>query len=114
MAVRRYLWPVGLAVALAGTIALLAPVSIADGDGGSIRCGNPVAADISAALDANAKSVATVLTASQGVPHINYVARCQSSLSSWRVGSVALVGVGLIAAAVGFARRGVYNVNKLA
>jgi hypothetical protein len=83
-------------------IALAAPVSIPDGEGGSIGCGNIVATDVSDALDANAKSVASVLVASQGVPHTNYVARCQSSLSSRRAWSVTLVGIGLLTAAVGF------------
>lgn len=102
LAIRRFIGAVGWAVLCAGVIALLAPVAIPGGDGGSIGCGNGVAADISAALDANAHSVATVLVASQAAPHTNYVARCQSSVSSRRAWAVALVAIGLMAAAVGF------------
>ncbi|WP_419179693.1 aminopeptidase [Mycolicibacter terrae] len=98
----RFIRPVGLAVLCVGVIVLLAPVSISDGDGGSIGCGSIAATDISGALDANAKSVATVLVATQGVPHTNYVAGCQSALSSRRALVVTLVALGLVAAAVGF------------
>lgn len=102
MAVRRFVRPVGLAVSGAALIALAAPVSISDGDGGSIGCGTIFAADVSAALDANSASLSAVLVASQGVPHVNYVAGCQSSMSSRRAWSVALATLGLIAVAVGF------------
>ncbi|MDD7813522.1 aminopeptidase [Mycobacterium sp. CSUR Q5927] len=102
MAVRRLVRPVGLAALCAALIALVAPVSISDGDGGSIGCGTIVAADISGALDANSESLSAVLVASQSAPHTNYVAGCQSSLSSRRAWSVALATLGLIAVAVGF------------
>lgn len=102
MAVRRFVRPVGLAVLGAALIALAAPVSISDGDGGSISCGTILAADVSGALDANSASLSAVLVASQGGPHVNYVAGCQSSLSSRRAWSVALAALGLIAVAVGF------------
>ncbi|NDJ88704.1 hypothetical protein [Mycolicibacter kumamotonensis] len=52
--------------------------------------------------DADANNVATVLIAGQAVPHTNYVARCQSSVSSRRAWAVALVAIGLLAAAAGF------------
>ncbi|MDQ2627366.1 MAG: aminopeptidase [Actinomycetota bacterium] len=102
MAVQRLLRPVALMVLLAGAIVLLAPVSVGDGDGGSIGCGNAVAADFSAALDANAESVATAVIAGQGGPHTNYVAGCRSSLSTRRAWVIALVAIGAIAAAAGF------------
>lgn len=101
-AVRRLLWPVALLVLLAGAVVLLAPVSVADGDGGSIGCGNAVAADFSAALDANAESVATAVIAGQVGPHTNYVAGCRSSVATRRAWALALVFIGAIGAAVGF------------
>lgn len=83
---------------LAGAIALVAPVSIAGGDGGSIGCGNAVAPELADALDANAQSVANVPIGEQIVPHTNYVAECQSALTGRRGWAIPLASVGLVAA----------------
>lgn len=71
--VRRLILGVGTLLLLAGIIGLLTPVSISDGNGHSIGCGNAVAEDLSAARNANNTSVAGVPVLNQIVPHTDYV-----------------------------------------
>lgn len=97
MTVRRLILGVGAVLLLAGVIGLLAPVSISDGSGHSIGCGNAVAMDLSAARSANNNSVANIPILNQVVPHTDYVAQCQSSVGSRRAWSIPLAVLGLIA-----------------
>ena len=99
MTVRRLILAVGAVLLLAGVIGLLVPVSISDGNGNSIGCGNAVATDLSAARNANDKSVANIPVLNQIVPHTDYVAQCQSSVGSRRTWTIPLAVVGLIAIA---------------
>jgi hypothetical protein len=96
MNARRLILLVGAALLVAGVIALLVPVSIT-GDGNSISCGNAVAADTSEAEAANNKTVANVPILNQIVPHTDYVANCQSAVSSRRTWSIPLTVIGLLA-----------------
>ena len=82
---------------LAGIIGLLVPVSISDGNGHSIGCGNAVATDLSAARNANNTSVANVPVLNQIVPHTDYVAQCQSSVGGRRAWTIPLAIVGILA-----------------
>lgn len=84
---------------LAGVIGLLTPVSIPDGNGNSIGCGNAVATDLSAARSAEQKSVASVPILNQVIPHTDYVAQCQSSVGGRRAWTIPLTAVGIIAIA---------------
>jgi len=84
---------------LAGVIGLLAPVSISDGNGNSIGCGNAVATDLSAAHSANDKSLANVPILNQVIPHTDYVAQCESSVGSRRMWTIPLAVVGIVAVA---------------
>lgn len=95
--VRRLILGVGAVLLLAGVIGLLAPVSISDGNGHSIGCGNAVATDLSAARSANNNSVANIPILNQVVPHTDYVAQCQSSVGSRRMWSIPLAVIGLLA-----------------
>lgn len=97
MTMRRLILAVGAVLLLAGVIGLLAPVSISDGNGHSIGCGNAVAEDLSGARSANNNSVANIPILNQVVPHTDYVAQCQSSVGSRRMWSIPLAVVGLIA-----------------
>jgi hypothetical protein len=97
MAVRRLILGVGAVLLLAGIIGLLVPVSISDGNGHSIGCGNAVATDLSAARNANNSSVAGVPVLNQIVPHTDYVAQCQSSVGGRRAWTIPLSVVGIIA-----------------
>jgi hypothetical protein len=97
MTVRRLIIAVGAVLLLAGVIGLLVPVKISDGNGGSIGCGNAVAVDLSAARDANAKSVANIPILSQVLPHTDYVAQCESSVGGRRMWTIPLAVVGVVA-----------------
>ncbi|MGO9382198.1 MAG: aminopeptidase [Mycobacterium sp.] len=97
MTARRLIIAVGAVLLLAGVIGLLTPVSISDGNGSSISCGNAVATDLSAARSANDKSVANVPILNQIVPHTDYVAQCQSSVGSRRTWTIPLTVAGIIA-----------------
>lgn len=97
MTVRRLIIGVGAVLLLAGIIGLLVPVSISDGNGHSIGCGNAVATDLSAARNANNSSVANVPVLNQILPHTDYVAQCQSSVGGRRAWTIPLTVVGIIA-----------------
>jgi hypothetical protein len=97
---RRLVLVVGAVVLLVGIIGLLVPVSVSDGNGGSLGCGNAAISDTSKAQEANNKSVANIPILNQVVPHTDFVAECQSALSgrrSWTIpvavlGAIAVVG----------------------
>ena len=96
MTVRRLIIGVGAVLLLAGVIGLLTPVSVSDGNGHSIGCGNAFATDLSAARNANDNSVANVPILNQVVPHTDYVAQCQSAVGSRRTWTIPLAVVGII------------------
>ncbi|MBB3603931.1 hypothetical protein FHT40_003592 [Mycolicibacterium sp. BK556] len=97
MSVRRLILLVGAVLLVAGVIALLVPVSTSDGNGGSIGCGNAVSEDLSSARQANDKGiVANVPILNEIVPHTDFVAQCQSAVSSRRGWSIPLAVVGLL------------------
>jgi hypothetical protein len=88
---------VGAVLLLAGVIGLLVPVSVSDGNGGSVACGNAVAEDLSAARSANDKNGANIPIVNQLLPHTDYVAQCQSAVSGRRMWTIPLAVVGVIA-----------------
>lgn len=99
MNVRRLIVVVGAVLLLAGVIGLLIPVSVPDGSdsaGGSIGCGNAIASNLQSARSANDKTGANIPIVGQLVPHTDYVAECQSSLSSRRSWSIPVAVVGLV------------------
>lgn len=102
MTTRRLIVLVGAALLIAGVIGLLVPVSVSDGNGGSIGCGNGLAADLSGARSANGSTVANIPILNQVVPHTDYVAECESSLSSRRTWSIPLAVVGALVVVGGF------------
>jgi hypothetical protein len=69
---------------------------VPDSSGGSIRCGNAAMADLSAARSANDRTLANIPVLNQFIPHNDYVAECQSSLSSRRGWAIPLAVIGLI------------------
>lgn len=99
MTVKRLVLLVGVVLFVVGVIALLVPVSTSDGNGGSIGCGNAVAADLSAAREANSKTVANVPILNQVVPHADYVAQCQSAVSQRRAWSIPVTVIGVLVGA---------------
>ncbi len=96
MTVRRLILGVAAVLLVAGVIGLLVPVSVSDGNGSSIGCGNAVVADLTAARNANDKSVANIPIVNQFVPHTDYVALCESSLGSRRTWTIPVTVVALI------------------
>ena len=98
MTTRRIALGLGVAALLIGFIALVIPVSTSNGNGGSINCGTGLSSDLSAAREANSRSVASVPILNQVVPHTDFVAECQSALSSRRSWSIPLAAIGAVVA----------------
>jgi hypothetical protein len=96
MTIRRLILGVAAVLLVAGVIGLLVPVSVSDGNGSSIGCGNAVVADLTAARNANDKSVANIPIVNQFVPHTDYVALCESSLGSRRTWTIPVTVLALI------------------
>jgi hypothetical protein len=94
---RRLALAVGAVVLLVGLVGLLVPFSVSDGNGGSLGCGNAAVADLSSAREANNKSVASIPILNQVIPHTDFVAECQSALSSRRSWTIPLIAIGAIA-----------------
>jgi hypothetical protein len=104
---RRLVLVVGAVALVVGIIGLLVPVSVSDGNGGSLGCGNAAISDLSSAREANSKSVANIPILNQIVPHTDFVAECQSALSgrrSWTI-PVTVIGASAVVAAL-FVRGG--------
>ncbi len=77
-----------------GVIGLFLPVTVSDGDGGSLRCGSAAAPDLSAARAANAESLADNPIIDPAVPYTDYVVACESSQSTRTAWSVPLILIG--------------------
>ncbi|OBK17273.1 aminopeptidase [Mycobacterium asiaticum] len=99
MTVRRLILAVGAVLLLAGVIGLLVPVKVSNSNGGTISCGNGIVSDLSGARSANNGSVASIPVLNEIVPHTDYVAVCESSLSSRRAWAIPLAVIGLVAIA---------------
>jgi hypothetical protein len=102
MNLRRLILLVGAVVLVVGVIGLLVPVSVAGPDNGSIGCGNAVAADTSAAQQADNQNPANLPIINQVVPHTNYVAQCQSAVSGRRAWTIPVAVIGLLVVAGSF------------
>jgi hypothetical protein len=107
MTVRRFVLLLGAVALVVGIIGLLVPVSVSNGNGGNLGCGNAAISNLSSAREANNKSVASIPILNQIVPHTDFVAECQSALSgrrSWTI-PVAVIGAVAVVAAL-FVRGG--------
>ena len=105
MTMRRLILLAGAVVLIAGLIGLLVPVS-ASGENGSVGCGNAIASDLAAAKDKDNSNLANLPVVNQFIPHTNYVAACNSALSTRRAWSIPVAVVGLIVVAGAFLVRG--------
>jgi hypothetical protein len=99
---RRLVLLIGAVVLAVGIIGLLVPVSVSDGNGGSLGCGNAAVSDLSSAREANNKSVASIPILNQIIPHTDFVAACQSALSSRRSWAIPATVIGAIAVVASF------------
>lgn len=106
MTARRLILLVGAVVLVAGVIGLLLPVSTSDGDQGSVGCGTALASDLSGAHAANDKNGGNIPILNQVLPHTDYVAQCESSLSGRRAWSIPLAVIGAVVVAGALLARG--------
>jgi hypothetical protein len=102
MNLRRLILLVGAVVLVVGVIGLLMPVSVPGPDNGSIGCGNAIAADQSAAQQADNQNPANLPIINQVLPHTNYVSQCQSAVSSRRTWAIPVAVIGLVVIAGSF------------
>jgi hypothetical protein len=93
---RRLIIALGAALLLAGVIGLLVPVSISDGNGSAISCGNAIAPDSSAAKNANDKNGADIPILNQLLPHTDFVAQCNSSVHGRQMWTIPLAVIGAL------------------
>ena len=99
MNLRRLVLLVGAVLLVVGIVGLLVPVSITGPDNQSVGCGNGIAADTSAAQGLNNSNPANLPILNQIVPHTDWVAQCQSAVSSRRSWTIPVAVVGLVVAA---------------
>jgi hypothetical protein len=97
MTVRRFVLVLGAVALVVGIIGLLMPVSVSNGNAGSLGCGNAAISNLSSAREANNKSVASIPILNQIVPHTDFVAECQSALSGRRSWTIPVTVIGAIA-----------------
>ena len=102
MNLKRLILLVGAVALIIGVIGLLVPVSVPGPDNGSISCGNGVAADLSAAREANNNNPANLPVLNEVIPHSDYVALCQSAVSGRRGWTIPVAVVGLVVIAGSF------------
>jgi len=103
---RRIIMLAGAVVLAIGVIGMLMPVSVSDDEGRSVGCGNAIAADLSDARAANDRSVANVPILDQIVPHTDYVAECESAVSSRRSWTIPVAVIGALVLVGGVALTG--------
>lgn len=96
MTARRLIIAIGAVLLLAGVIGLLVPVTVSNSNGGTVSCGNGIATDLSGARNANNENGANIPILNQLIPHTDFVAQCQSSVSSRRVWAIPLAVIGII------------------
>jgi hypothetical protein len=102
MNLRRLILLVGAILLVVGVIGLLMPVSTTGPDNQSVGCGNGIAADTSGAQSLNNSNPANLPVINQIVPHTDYVAQCQSAVSSRRTWTIPVAIIGLVIAAGSF------------
>ncbi|KUH85422.1 MULTISPECIES: hypothetical protein [unclassified Mycobacterium] len=106
MNLRRLILLVGAVVLVIGVVGLLMPVSISGPDNQEIGCGNAVAADDSAAREANTndpnqlKNLPVIDELTEDPP--DYVAQCNSAVSDRRMWSIPVAVIGLVVLVGGF------------
>ena len=94
---RRLVLLAGVVALIAGVIGLLVPVSVSGTDGQSISCGNGFATDLSAARAEDDKSGKNIPIIGEVLSDTDYVAKCESAVSSRRTWAIPLVVVGVLA-----------------
>jgi hypothetical protein len=102
MNLRRLVLLAGAVVLIVGIIGLLMPVSVAGSEGKKIGCGNALAADDSAAREADNNNPVNLPILNEVIPHTDYVAQCASAVSGRRTWTIPVTIVGLVVIAGSF------------
>lgn len=97
---------VGVVAVLAGIFGLLAPVSISDGEGTTIGCGNAVIQDTSAARTATERQLTNLPIVKDFVSHTDYVSECNTSVAQRRWWAIPVAVIGLVVVLSGARIRG--------
>jgi len=98
MSIQRLLLLVGVVVMLTGIVGLVAPVSISDGQGVNISCGNAVVEDTNAARAATERQLTNLPIIKDFVSHTDYVSECKTAVAQrrWWAIPVSLVAVAML------------------
>ncbi|ULE34623.1 aminopeptidase [Mycobacterium sp. IDR2000157661] len=96
MNLRRLVLLAGAVVLVVGIVGLLLPVSIAGSEGQEIGCGNAVAADYSAAREADNSNPVNLPVINEIVPHTDAVAQCESAVSDRRMWAIPVAIIGAV------------------
>ncbi len=99
--IRGILAFLGVVAVIVGVVGLLAPVSVSPGRV-SVRCGSPVAADLSDARARDDGSAANVPVPGGVLTDTNYEQLCRQQLTDRRVWTITLAAVGGLAVIAGF------------
>ncbi len=99
MTVRRLIMAVSAALLVAGVIGLLVPVQVSNNNGGTVSCGTGFATDLSGARAANDRSGANIPILNEIIPHTDFVAQCESAVSSRRMRTIPLTVIGIVGVA---------------
>ncbi len=102
MTVRRLVLAVGAVILIVGIIGLLVPVSVSDGHGGSVGCGNALWSTNSAQTATQNQPGMNIPVVNEFVPHTDFVAECQSAQGSRRSWSIPVTVIGTIALVAAF------------
>jgi hypothetical protein len=102
MNLRRLILLVGAVALVVGLIGLLLPVSVPGPDNSNIGCGNGLVQDQSAAREADSSNPVNLPILNEIVPHTDYVAQCQSAVSSRRAWAIPVAVIGLVVIAASF------------
>ena len=102
MNLRRLILLVGAVALVVGIIGLLLPVSVPGPDNSSIGCGNGLVQDQSAAREADSSNPVNLPILNEVIPHTDYVAQCQSAVSSRRAWAIPVAVIGLVVIAGSF------------
>jgi hypothetical protein len=102
MNMRRLILLIGAVVLIVGVVGLLMPVSVPGPEGRDIGCGNAVAADLSAAREADNNNPVNLPILNEVIPHTDYAAQCQSAISARRTWAIPVAIIGLVVLAGAF------------
>lgn len=98
MKIQRMALLLGVVVVLAGIFGLMAPVSISDGEGTTISCGNAVVQDTSAARTATEHQLTNLPIIKDFVSHTDYVNECNTAVAQRRWWAIPVTVLGLVVA----------------